>query len=140
MSNADAIRIILTGALAAYFPSNEKSVAQFSLLKCCLSGPQDIVQWGKCSEFPGPKYYTYCSALLHTVVAAQLLLKKRPLKTELSPLSPNHKLVKQTAINRNHITAKICAFLSCFLKGQASISFGSREICLESEGLFAKFH
>lgn len=65
---------------------------------------------------------------------------KRPFKTELSALSPNCKLVNQTAVNRNSITAKICAFLTCFLKGQASISFGSRELCLESEILFAKFH
>ena len=56
VSNADAIRVVLIGALTAYFPSNEKSAAQFSL-KCCFSGLQGIVQWGKCSEFPVPKCY-----------------------------------------------------------------------------------
>lgn len=66
--------------------------------------------------------------------------KKRPFKTELFVLSPNCKLVNQTSVSRNGITAKICTFLICFLKGQASISFGSREPCLESEVLFAKFH
>lgn len=48
-------------------------------------------------------------------------LKKKKIKTELSALSPDCKLVNQTAVNRNGITAKICAFLICFLKGQASI-------------------
>lgn len=63
--------------------------------------------------------------------------KKRPLETELSHLSLNWRLVNQTAVNRNGITAKI---LICSLKGQASISFGSRETRSESEILFAKFH
>lgn len=74
--HADAIRIVLIGALAAYFPSNEKSAAQFSL-KCFFSGLQGMVQWGKCSEFPGPKCYTYCRE-----AAAQLILKKDHLKLD----------------------------------------------------------
>lgn len=75
VSNKDAIRIAFIGALAAYFPSNEKSAAQFSLLKCCFSGLQGTVQWGKCSEFPAPKCYTY-----YREAVAQLLLKKDHLK------------------------------------------------------------
>lgn len=137
VSNASAIRIVLTGALAAYLTSNEKSAAQFSLLKYFFSGLQGAAQWSKCSEFSSPTWYTYCRK-----GAAQILQKKkkRPFQTELSALSSNCKLVNQTAANRNGITAKICAFLICFLKGQASISFGSREPYLESEILFAKFH
>lgn len=40
--------------------------------------------------------------------------KKKSFKTELSALSLNCKLVNQTAVNRNGITAKTCAFLICF--------------------------
>lgn len=75
MSNASAIRIVLTGALAAYLTSNEKSAAQFSLLKCCFLGLQGTAQWGKCSEFSSPKCYTYCRE-----GAAQLLFLKGHLK------------------------------------------------------------
>lgn len=72
VSNADAIRIILTGALAAHFPSNEKSAAQL-LLKCCSSGLQGMVQQGQYSKFSSRKCYMYCRE-----VAAQLLSKKTP--------------------------------------------------------------
>ena len=44
--------------------------------------------------------------------AAQLLVKKRQFKTEVSPLSPDHKAVYEIAVNRNGFTAKNLCFLS----------------------------
>lgn len=132
VNNADVIRIVRSGALAAYFPSNEKSAAQVSLPKCCFSGLQRTVQWDKCIESLAQNATCTVEKQLHSC-----FYKKRPFETELSPLSLNWRLVNQTAVNRNGITAKI---LICSLKGQASISFGSRETRSESEILFAKFH